>query len=91
MASESSLERSCRRRAEAAGCLLLKLWPLVAGLPDRLLLRPGGRVEFIEFKAPGEKPTRIQAFWHRRLRALGFQVHTVDSLAGWVAIFHPGD
>jgi hypothetical protein len=43
---------------------------------------PGGRVEFVELKAPGKKATLQQMREHARLRRLGFQVTVVDSLDG---------
>ena len=50
-----------------------------AGLPDRLCLFPGGEVVFVELKAPGKKPRKIQLFMHRKIRALGFRVEVVDT------------
>lgn len=50
------------------------------GVPDRIVLLPGGRIVFVELKAPGKKPTALQAKIHDRLRALGFEVRVIDSL-----------
>jgi hypothetical protein len=50
------------------------------GLPDRLLLRPGGTAAFVEFKRPGQHPTKIQAYWLKRLRLMGFEAVVVRSL-----------
>lgn len=48
-------------------------------VPDRICsLRPG-KVFFIEFKAPGEKPTDAQKRDHARRRARGFAVYIVDA------------
>ena len=66
--------------AERRGCLLVKIHHGIVGLPDRLLLRPGGSAAFIEFKRPGERPTKIQAYWLGRLRGMGFEVAVVRSL-----------
>lgn len=49
------------------------------GWPDYLFLF-GGKVLFIEFKAPGEKPTALQVEMHGILRAEGFQVEVVDNV-----------
>jgi transposase len=49
------------------------------------MLSPG-RATFIEFKAPGKKPTPLQAAWHSRLRALGFEVHVIDNVSDFEAI-----
>lgn len=34
--------------------------PGLAGVPDRIVILPGGIVHFVELKAPGGKPSRIQ-------------------------------
>ena len=39
---EAAVEQAARLVAERKGCLLVKLHHGVVGLPDRLLLRPGG-------------------------------------------------
>ena len=49
------------------------------GLPDRLILMPGGRVCFAEIKTTGKKPTALQRVTHERLRALGYRVEVVDT------------
>ena len=63
------------------GCLLVKLHHSVVGLPDRLLVHPDGSVAFLEFKRPGQKPTKIQAYWHKRLRGMGQRVEVVYTAA----------
>lgn len=52
--------------------------PGFAGMPDRLLLLPHGRMAFVELKAPGQKPRPLQAARHRLLRGLGFRVYVLD-------------
>jgi hypothetical protein len=47
-------------------------------MPDRLVLLPGGRVAFVEVKAPGEQPRPLQLARHRLLRRLGFKVYVLD-------------
>jgi len=84
---EKHIEAKCRKIAKARGYVFWKLevagYP---GVPDRLMLSPGGRAVFIEFKAPGKKPTPLQAAWHARLRALGFEVHVIDNVSDFEAI-----
>ena len=77
---ESSIEKRLVTEAERVGGWCLKL-PAIhnAGLPDRLCLFPGGEVVFVELKAPGKKPRKIQLFIHNKLRGLGFRVEVVDS------------
>ena len=47
------------------------------GWPDYEFNVIGGHTFFIEFKAPGEKPTTLQTQRHEELRALGFRVYVV--------------
>lgn len=54
--------------------------PGFAGMPDRLILLPGGRFAFAELKAPGEKPRQLQRARHRLLMRLGFPVFVIDAL-----------
>ena len=54
--------------------------PGYAGMPDRLVLLPGGRMAFVEVKRPGEKPRPLQKARHRMLRKLGFKVYVLDSV-----------
>jgi len=49
------------------------------GVPDRILLRKG-RIIFIEFKATGKKPTKLQYYIHKIIRKLGFKVYVVDDI-----------
>ena len=50
---ESELERYFCRKLQEAGCLTYKfVSPGNAGVPDRLIVAPAGRVAFAELKAP---------------------------------------
>ena len=48
------------------------------GMPDRLVLLPGGKIGFVEVKAPGKKPRPLQVARHGLLRRLGFKVYVLD-------------
>ncbi len=48
------------------------------GMPDRIVLLPGGHMAFVEVKAPGEKPRPLQLVRHKLLRGLGFKVYILD-------------
>ena len=84
---ERDVERKARKVAKQRGCLLFK-WvsPGRAGVPDRILFCPGGRVEFVEFKAPGRKLTPLQATIHDRLRQLGTPVHVIDAIEDFISL-----
>jgi len=63
---------------EGAWCI--KLNPIgLRGLPDRMLLLPGGRIYFIELKIRSGRLSRLQEYVHSRLRALGFMVYVLWS------------
>lgn len=80
--SEASIEKCLSKEVRAVGGWCLKL-PAVfdSGIPDRLCLFPRGKAIFVELKAPGKKPRRLQEIMHKRLRSLGFRVEVVDNKA----------
>ena len=79
-ASEKVLEAELRERCKVLGWMCIKLTSQYQrGLPDRLILMPGGRVCFAEIKTTGKKPTALQRVTHERLRALGYRVEVVDT------------
>lgn len=49
------------------------------GMPDRILLIPGGEAVFVEVKAPGKKPRPLQIKRMKDLKRLGFKTYVVDS------------
>ena len=75
---EAALVRECRLR----GFQCLKLTPTSPGVPDRLVVAPGGVHVFVEVKAPGRRPRAAQVSWHERLTAMGHRVCVVDHPAG---------
>ena len=65
--------------AKAIGGIAPKLVsPGFDGMPDRLVLLPGGQIGFVEVKVPGAKPRPLQERRHEQLRELGFQVSVLD-------------
>lgn len=77
---ESKIEADFVRMAKAYGWVTRKMngrgnrsWP------DRLVLLGEGRLLFVEFKRPGEKPTVGQEENHKMLRALGIEVLVATS------------
>jgi len=77
---ESTIEARLCRRVKALGGTCEKFTsPGRRSVPDRLITLPGNRVIFAECKAPGKKPTELQAKDHERRRALGCEVYIIDS------------
>ena len=78
--SEKTLEARLRKEVEKRGGMCIKLSSqLHRGLPDRLVLMPGGWALFAEIKTTGKKPTRLQCHCHQQLIQLGFSVGVIDS------------
>ena len=50
------------------------------GVPDRIAMFPGGKIAFVEVKAPGEKPRPLQRARHELLQKLGFRVYVLDEI-----------
>lgn len=77
---EKDIESYLRKRVMAAGGLALKLvCPGFTGVPDRLILLPGGRICFAELKDTSRVPRKRQKRVHDILRGLGFTVFVPDS------------
>ena len=76
---EKAIEKKLVRAAKVAGGIAPKFMsPGFDGMPDRIVLLPGGHIAFVEVKAPGEKPRPLQLARHRLLRRLGFKVYVLD-------------
>lgn len=52
--------------------------PGYAGMPDRIILLPKGKIAFVELKASGQKPRPLQVARHKILMGLGFRVYIID-------------
>ena len=76
---EKQIEQALVREVKKRGGICPKLIsPGFSGVPDRLALLPGGKMAFVEVKAPGENPRPLQMARHRLLRRLGFKVYVLD-------------
>ena len=76
---ESAIERRLVTEAIKRGGFAPKfVSPGLDGVPDRLLLFPGGKLAFVEVKAPGKKPRPLQRRRIEQLTALGFRVYVLD-------------
>ena len=78
---ENRVERRLKAQVEKIGGKAYK-WvsPGVTGVPDRMVLLPGGTLIFVELKAPGKKLRKIQEYRAKELRKLGFQVECLDTV-----------
>lgn len=81
--SEKLVERKLVELVKINNGMCIKLLcDQLIGLPDRLCLFPNHKAAFVETKTTGQKPRRIQAYMHKKLRALGFRVEVIDSVEG---------
>ena len=71
---ERDIEQKLRRKVEKYGGQCLKwVCPGWSGVPDRIVLLPGGRIVFVETKRPkGGAVSELQKWWAKRLVDLGF-------------------
>ena len=78
---EKDVERYLVRKIRAAGGRALKFEsPGCTGVPDRMILMPGGHISFAELKRPRKTERARQIYVQSELRRLGFTVYsTVDS------------
>ena len=78
---ESAIEKWMKRKIEEKGGRFYK-WvsPGCRGVPDRIMIMPGGRIAFVELKADHGRLSRIQARMHGILRRLGCMVYVVRGM-----------
>lgn len=78
---EKSIEQKLTLMVKRRGGICPKfVSPGFDGVPDRIVLLPGGRMAFVEVKAPGQKPRPLQVARQKLLERLGFQVYVLDSI-----------
>lgn len=81
--NEKLIERKLREGVKSSGGVALKFSsPYHRGIPDRIVLMPGGKVSFAEIKTTGKKPTPLQVKAIEMLRGLGFKVEVIDDQTG---------
>lgn len=76
---EKIIEHKLLMETKKIGGLALKfVSPGFDGVPDRIVLLPGGKIGFVEVKAPGGKLRPLQQARHNLLCRLGFKVYALD-------------
>ena len=62
---EKTIEQHLVKAVKNGGGIAPKLVsPGFDGMPDRLVLLPGGKIGFVEVKAPGKEPRPLQVARH---------------------------
>lgn len=85
---EEYIEGRFREGVKRRGGIAIKLQPTIAGLPDRMVLLPGGRIRFVELKRPDGTVSAIQKVMHSKLHGLGFPVSvlwSIEDVNRWVS------
>lgn len=79
---EKDIEQKLRRLVEShRGWCLKWVCPGWTGVPDRILLLPGGVVMFVELKRPkGGRYSAMQDKWRDWLVGLGFHYYRIKDL-----------
>lgn len=76
---EKMIEDKLKKEVKEKGGLCLKfVSPGFDGVPDRIILMPGGIMAFAELKAPGKNLRPLQERRKRQLESLGFLVFCID-------------
>lgn len=76
MESEKDTERYlCDEAKQLGGRAYKFVSPGCGGVPDRIVVLPGGRIFFVETKSQGKRSTALQRKVQRDLRELGCTVY----------------
>ena len=77
---ESQIEKALVARVKKhGGCAMKFVSPGMTGVPDRLVLMPGGRIWFVELKAPGRKLSPKQVKMAKWMENFGHKVWVIDN------------
>lgn len=78
MALERNIERKLVRGVKAMGGIAYK-WvsPGNTGVPDRIVIFPDGKIEFVELKTETNKPTPLQTAQMKRLQHMNCVVYVL--------------
>lgn len=77
--AENHVEQYLLKQCEASGFLCYKfVAPGRNGMPDRVVIG-AGRVVFVETKAPGGRPRKLQLVVHQEMRDHGADVRVIST------------
>lgn len=78
--NEKLLEKKLTEGVKKQGGVALKFGTVYhTGMPDRIVLMPGGKTSFVELKSTGKKPSVLQTKSLEMLNDLGFNTALIDS------------
>lgn len=78
---EKDVEQHLRKKVkeDLHGLALKFVSPGFNGVPDRIILIPGGKIVFVETKAPAKKLRKLQTWVCGLIKDLGFVVLKIDT------------
>lgn len=83
MTRERDVEAFFIQQVRLIGGHTFKMFPSEAGVPDRLVMFPGGRMYLVELKRAREFPSPVQKAWHERAqKRWGVHVSVVTGAEG---------
>ena len=86
---ERAIEQRLVEAVRKAGGLCPKfVSPGWDGVPDRIVLLPGGKLGFVELKAPGQKLRPLQRRRREQRECLGFRVFVIDGVEQIGGVLH---
>ena len=86
---ERAIEQRLVEAVRKAGGLCPKfVSPGWDGVPNRIVLLPGGKLGFVELKAPGQKLRPLQRRRREQLERLGFRVFVIDGVEQIGGVLH---
>lgn len=78
---ESVLEAHFNLQIRKMGGKTDKIAPTRKGMPDRMVLMPGGRILLVELKRAKGVPSASQKVWHAEAKERGVRVHVLAGRA----------
>lgn len=77
---EKLIEKKLREYVKRLGGIALKFHSgSFTGMPDRIILMPGGKISFVEVKTTGKNLSPKQRIAFRMLKRLGFDCRMIDT------------
>ena len=85
--AERNLEAAFAHGVRLAGGMTAKITSPTRGVPDRVVLAPGGRMYLVELKTDTGRLSPVQRLWRDRARAVGVEVVVLSGaseIAAWI-------
>jgi hypothetical protein len=84
---EANLEALFHRQVRVIGGVIVKLAPTERGVPDRLVILPGGQIFLVELKTTNGRVSPIQEEWHKKAAMRGVNVVLLkgrEEIVDWI-------